>query len=108
MFLAKPGVYQPCGMFTLSHWGIFIITWLFIILALMYTKVNKKEDIRKIIISLTIVIWILEVLKTIYNFSIGKGGEINKVVPLYYCSLLLYSGLLSSFGKGILQKSKTA
>lgn len=104
MFLSKPGVYEPCGMFTFSHLGIFTITCLCILLALMYTKVNKKEDIRKIIIGLTILVWILEVLKTIYNFSIGKGGEINKVVPLYYCSLLLYSGLLSSFGKGIFKK----
>lgn len=104
MFLSKPGEFKPCGMFTIQHLAIFLITWLCIMLAIKFTKVNQKEDIRKIIRRLTIFIWVLEILKTIYNFAIGKGSEINKVVPLYYCSLLLYSGLLSSFGKGILKR----
>ena len=31
-------------------------------------------------------------------------GNLNQYVPLYYCSLLLYSGLLSSFCKGKLKR----
>lgn len=104
MFLSKPGEYPPCGMFTVKHWMLFIITWFLILASVKYTKINQKEDIKKIIKRLTITIWILEIVKTLYNFAIGKGSEINKVVPLYYCSLLLYSGILSSYGKGILKK----
>ena len=105
MFLSKPGEYEPCGMFTIKHWLLFIITWFLILIAVKFTKINQKEDIRKIIKKITITVWILEIIKTIYNLAIGKGGEINKIIPLYYCSLLLYSGLLSSYGKGILKKA---
>lgn len=104
MFLSKPGEYPPCGMFTVKHLILFIITCLCVFIAVKYTKVKEKEKVRNIIKVLTIVIWVLEILKTIYNFAIGKGGEINKVIPLYYCSLLLYSGILSSIGKGFLKR----
>ena len=104
MFLSKPGEYEPCGMFTLKHLLLFIITWLLILVAVKNTKIMQKEDIKKIIRKFTIVIWILEIIKIIYNFAIGKGAEINKVIPLYYCSLLLYSGILSSYGKGTLKR----
>ena len=36
-------------------------------------------------------------------FATGQGKP-NKVIPLYYCSLLLYAGLMSSFGKGVIKK----
>ena len=97
MFFAKPGIYEPCGIYNYRH----II--LAVIIAVKLTEVTKKEDVRKIIKNLTITVWCLEIIKIIFLFSIGQG-KINKVVPLYYCSLLLYSGLLSSFGKGIAKK----
>ena len=104
MFLSKPGEYEPCDMFTVKHLILFIATCLVVLVAVNNTKVMQKEDIRKIIRKFTLVIWILEILKTVYNIAIGKGSEINKMVPLYYCSLFLYSGLLSSYGKGILKR----
>lgn len=104
MFLSKPGEYEACGMFTVKHLILFIATCFIILVAVKSTKITEKEDIRKIIRRLTLVIWILEILKTIYNIATGKGSEINKVVPLYYCSLFLYSGLLSSYGKGFLKR----
>ena len=104
MFLSKPGEYEACGMFTVKHLILFIATCLLILVAVKSTKITEKEDIRKIIRRLTIVIWILEIIKLVYNIATGKGSEINKMVPLYYCSLFLYSGLLSSYGKGFLKR----
>lgn len=104
MFLAKPGVYEPCGLFTVNHLILFLVTTACIFVAVKLTKVDKKEDVKKIIKSLTITIWILEIIKTIFVIYSGDGKDINKMVPLYYCSLLLYSGLLSSFGKGVAKR----
>ena len=103
MFLAKPGIYEPCGIYNLNHLIMAFITLVWVAMAVKLTKVNKKEDVKKIIKNLTITIWCLEILKIIYLFATGQG-RINRVVPLYYCSLLLYSGLLSSFGKGLAEK----
>ncbi len=104
MFLSKPGTYKPCGLFNIKHLILFLITIAGIALAVKKTKVEKREDIKKIIRNLTIVIWILEIIKIIYTISIGQGKNLNKVVPLYYCSILLYAGAFSSFGKGVVQK----
>ena len=104
MFLSKPGEYEPCGIFNIKHLILFLITTTCIALAVKNTKAESREDIRKIIRNSTIIVWVLEILKIIFVISIGRGKELNKIVPLYYCSLLLYSGILSSFCKGKLQR----
>lgn len=102
MFLAKQGEYAACGIFTIGHFILMALTIIGIIIALKCT-INKK-DIHKIIKRCTIIIWILEAI--IIAFKITKNGtsNLNDYVPLYYCSLLLYAGLLSSFGKGKLKR----
>lgn len=105
MFFAKPGVYKPCGMFNYKHMLLFIAIAMLIAFVVKNTKIEKKEQVKKIIQKSTLIIWILEIAKIIFLISIGEGKNINKIVPLYYCSLLLYSGLFSSVGKGIIKKA---
>lgn len=105
MFFAKPGEYKPCGIYNYKHILLFILTALLILVAVKSTKIDKKEDVKKIIKGSTLFVWVLEIAKIIFLISIGAGKNVNKIVPLYYCSLLLYSGLLSSFGKGVLKRA---
>lgn len=104
MFFAKPGIYEPCKLFTIGHFILLAITFIIIGVALYCTKSKNKEDVTKIIKSLTIFLWILEIIKIIFNISIGNGSNPNNYVPLYYCSLILYAGLLSSYGNGVIKK----
>ena len=103
MFFAKSGIYKPCGLYNLKHLSIALITFVGIAIALAFTKNKKEEQVKKIIRNMTIIVWVLEIVKIIFMFSTGQG-KVNRVVPLYYCSLLLYSGLMSSFGKGAIKK----
>ena len=103
MFFAKSGVYKPCGIYNLKHLIIALVTLTGIAIAVKNTKVKKQEDIKRIIKTATIIVWILEIMKIIFMFVTGQAKP-NKVIPLYYCSLLLYSGLMSSFGKGVIKK----
>ena len=102
MFFAKIGTYEPCGIFTIEHWILIVITLIAVLIALKYL-VNKKE-VEKIIKRCTIFVCVFEVI--IIAFKIINDGldNINNYVPLYYCSLLLYAGLLSSFCKGKLKR----
>lgn len=104
MLFAAPGKYKPCGMFTTGHFELIIITILGIIIALKKTINKTKEEVKQIIKRCTIFMWVFEII--IIIFKIGTGGikNVNNYVPLYYCSLLLYAGLLSSFGKGKLKR----
>lgn len=103
MFFAKSGLYKPCGIYNFKHLTIALVTFIGILIAVKNTKVKKQEDVKKIIKTATIVVWCLEIMKVIFLYSTGQGKP-NKVIPLYYCSLLLYSGLMSSFGKGIVKR----
>src|SRR5699024_1273490 len=92
--------YEPCGIFSTGHFILLTVTIICIILALKFTYRKNKEDVYKIIKNLTIIICILEIIKIVFSIYQGSFADVNSYVPLYYCSILLYAGILSSFGKG--------
>lgn len=98
------GEYKPCGIFTKGHFILIIITIIEIFIALKYSFKKNKEEVHKIIKNITIVFWILEVIKIIYSINHNPLSAVNTYLPLYYCSMLLYAGLLSSFGKNKLKR----
>ena len=104
MFFARPNEYEACGIFNVKHFILIILTIAGISVALKKTIKKSKEEVKKIIEKLTIVIWILEILRIIFNLGIGNLKNVNEYLPLYYCSLLLYAGLMSSFGKGKIKR----
>ena len=104
MFFAKAGKYQACKLFTSGHFALIIATFACIAIALKKTLHKSKEDVYKIIRNLTIVLVLLEIFKIWFTLQDFKIINVKEWVPLYYCSLLLYAGLLSSFTKGKLKR----
>lgn len=98
------GVYKPCGIFTKGHFILIGITIICIAIALKLTWNKSKEEVYKIIKYTTIVMCIFEVMRIIYCIIENSIYAVNTYMPLYYCSILLYAGLLSSFGKGVLKR----
>lgn len=94
----------PCGMFSIEHFALLAITIFCIVIAIKHTKNMKKENIKKLIQKITIFLWILEIIKIIFNIINYGFSAVNKYVPLYFCSLILYAGIFSGFCKGILKK----
>jgi len=105
MFFSKPGEYEPCGIFTLGHLKLIILTAICITMALKNTVTKSKNEIKNIIKKCTITMWIFEVIIIAFKLCTGDIRNVNNYVPLYYCSLLLYAGLLSSFGKNKLERT---
>lgn len=104
MFFAKPGEYEACGMFSTGHFILLAISFFAICIAVYFTKNMKKDNILKIIRISTIFLWILEITKIIFNFAIGNANKPNTYIPLYFCSLILYAGIFSGYGKGLLKR----
>lgn len=103
-FFAKLGEYEPCGMFGIEHFILLTLTAISIIVALHFTAHKNKSEVKKIIKISTIVLWVLEIIKIVFNLLTGNANNPNTYIPLYFCSLVLYAGLLSSFAKGTLKK----
>lgn len=104
MLFARPGEYKSCGIFTKGHMILIIITIIGIATAFKKTVHKNKEEVKKIIKNCTIVMWIFEFIMISFKIITGGIRNINNYVPLYYCSLLLYAGLLSYYAKGKLER----
>jgi len=104
MFFSKPMAYDSTKIFSIQHLIILTLTIIAIVIAVKYTKTSNKKSIKKIICIITIVAWILEIIKIIFNIKIGNGSNLNTYIPLYYCSIMLYAGIFSSIGKGFLKR----
>ena len=104
MLFAKAGEYQSCGMFTTGHFELIIITIFGIVIALKNTINKTKEEVKQIIKRCIIAMWVLEVIKIAFKLCTEDISNLNNYVPLYYCSILLYAGLLSSFAKNRLKR----
>ncbi len=101
-FFAPAGYKEAVGILNLKQISVSVIAFMAVIFALKATK-RYANNIRRIIRVLTVTLWVLEIIKislVIYN---GNAG-INQTVPLYYCSIVLYAGLLSSFCRGRLRR----
>lgn len=101
---ANIGKYKACGIFTVGHFILIAITVVGIFIALKKTIKANKEGVYKIIKYVTIIVCILEIIKIILSIKINSFKAVNTYVPLYYCSILLYAGLLSSFANGKLKR----
>lgn len=100
MFLAKAGKYEACGVFNFKHLLLILITGACVWHALKKTRKKSKEEIKNIIKYSTVILWVFEVLRIAFRMVKGNITAFESYLPLYYCSLLLYAGLLSSFAKG--------
>lgn len=95
---------NPCGMFSTEHFRLLAITLICVAIALKYTKNIEKDKVKKIIRKTTIFLWILEIIKILFNIKNYGFSAVNKYVPLYFCSLILYAGIFSGYCKGTLKK----
>lgn len=82
-----------------GHFILMGITFLGIIYVLKKTENKNEKQVYNIIKALTIIIWILEIVKITISIAQNSIHALNTYLPLYYCSMLLYAGLMSSFGK---------
>ena len=94
----------PCGMFSTEHFILLAITLICVIIALKHTKNLEKDKVKRLIRKTTIFLWILEIIKIVFNIKNYGLSAVNKYVPLYFCSLILYAGIFSGYCKGTLKK----
>ena len=105
LFFAKIGKYAPCGIFTPGHLLLFLMCAFAVTMLLIFTHKKSKEQIRGIIKRLLILVWILEIFRIAYKLYCGDLRFLESYMPLFFCSIFLYSGLFSSFGKGKLKRA---
>ena len=104
MFFCQPYAYTPCGMYTVGHLVLFLVTVIGVAAGLFLARGLDARRVRTVIRAVTALLWVLEVAKILFVLLVTESSNPNDFIPLYYCSLILYAGLLASVGKGLLQK----
>ena len=67
MFFESANKVILCGMFSVGHLILFVITMLGVEIALRCTKNAQPDTIKEIIKKSTVILWILEIIKIILN-----------------------------------------
>lgn len=104
MFFCKPYELEPCGLFTVGHLVLFLVTACMIGVGLWLSRRMAEKQIRFVIRTSTAVLWALELAKILFVLLVTDSTNPNDYIPLYYCSLILYAGLMSSVGRGVIRK----
>jgi hypothetical protein len=102
-FLAAPGVYEAGGLISWGHVILLGTTIFCVYKALNRTLMYSFVEIRHIIRVLSVLLCALECCKIAFHFAAGNGDDLNTWVPLYFCSIGMFAGLLSGFATGALQ-----
>ena len=99
-----PGTYEPCGLFGVEHLILLLASAALITAALYFSRRMSFPQIRKTIWICTVILWIFEIIKIVFNLIVNGPDEPNHYIPLYFCSLTLYCGFMSAFGKGFVKR----
>lgn len=104
MFFSKIGEYPPSGLFSPEHFILLIVTFFLIFMALYFNPPKTDAEVLKTIRGTTIVLGILEIVRIVFSLTFTDPTNLDGYMPLFFCSLFLYSGILSSFFKGHLKR----
>ncbi len=100
MFFCVPYAYTPAGLFGVGHLLLLFATLLLLSLGLFLSRRMAQATVRRVLRAGVLLLWVLEIGKILFVLLRVGSRNPNDFVPLYYCSLILYAGLFSSFGKG--------
>ena len=104
MFFARPELYPSAGIFGFWHLLLLAVALGLIAVGLTLSRRLDAVGVRRVVRVATLVLWVLEAVKVLFVLLVVGSRNPNDFVPLYFCSLTLYAGALSSFGRGWLQR----
>ena len=96
VFFSLPNTYPCAGLFTVWHGALLAATAFLVAVGLCLSRGMGAEAARRMVRVITAVLWALEVAKILFVLLVAQTRNPNEFLPLYYCSIILYAGLLSS------------
>lgn len=104
MFFSLPGEYPPAGLFSCWHLLLLLVSVCLVAAGLYLSRNMTAAAVRRTVRIVTACLWGLELAKILFVLLVTGSKNPNEFVPLYYCSIILYAGLLSSLGSPLLMR----
>lgn len=102
MFFSLPHSYPPAGLFSRWHLLLLLVSVCLVAAGLYLSRNMTAAAVRRTVRITTACLWGLEFAKILFVLFVTGSKNPNEFVPLYYCSIILYAGLLSSLGGSLL------
>ena len=103
-FFSNDGIGPVRGLLSIDHL-IFTLTGIaLIVIFLILTRKFDDKQIKKTIRIMFWIVFILEILKIIWNLNIRENVTYNQWIPLYFCSLFIPACLFAGYGNKFFQK----
>lgn len=87
---SRIGKYPAVGLFSLNHIFSMIACFSLVVVAIVLTRKMTKSQYFKMLKVVTYILTCMELFKILWSLINGYT-EINSWMPLYFCSLFLYS-----------------
>ena len=103
-FFAQRGEFLPAGLFSSGHLfmlGCCSVTFAIAVYFIIKKPAQKPYRTLRIV---SVVILILEIIKTMWGLSAGRYDEWYEYLPIWFCSLFIPFSLCAGFAKGKLQQ----
>ncbi len=104
MFFEMTDKLVPCGIYSWEHFLLLGLTLTCVFFAVKFSAGKNAKEVRTTIKRVIVFLWFLEIVKIVLTVQSYGWYEVNKYIPLYFCSLILYAGLLSGFAKGKMRR----
>ena len=104
MFFSLPHSYPPAGLFSRWHLLLLWVSVCLVAAGLYLSRNMTAAAVRRTVRITTACLWGLELAKILFVLFVTGSKNPNEFVPLYYCSITLYAGLLSSLGSPLLMR----
>lgn len=99
-FFAPRGEFPAAGMFSSGHLFMLACCLLALVILVYWTIKKPAEKPYWLIRIISVLLLVLEVIKTIWGMSAGRYDEWYEYLPIWFCSLFIPFSLLAGFGKG--------
>ena len=97
---APAGKFPPAGTFSPEHLLLSSLSLAAVFLALFFARETDHKKVKQIIRGLSVSLLLLETVKIVFTLMTETAKDINSYVPLYFCSITLFAGLMAGFAKG--------
>lgn len=99
-FFAARGEYPAAGLFSSGHMFMLGCCLVALVILIYWTIRKPAEKPYRLIRIVSVLVLVLEVIKTMWGLSAGRYDEWYEYLPIWFCSLFIPFSLLAGFGKG--------
>lgn len=100
-FFAPSTGENAAGLFSCAHMCLLLVTVGIVAVALFYTRHLDFWGVCRITRFVTLGFYALELAKAAFSLGVLQTTDPNDLLPLYYCSLVLYMGPFAAHGARI-------